>query len=454
MRKTHILRLFLILSIVGSMLAACGPNWEDIAKQRDDLFAQLGTEEQRMGQASAEVKEWSGKFPLYYTSDNQPQLTAAENALANINGNSSSVGLIKELDEAIEQRDKKIAKERIGQIQEALLSVSAYTELIIGPPGSTGQGFYKSLQEKVNLLNEGLIKGDEKDLLEETKDRDAPTMASIMAAKKNNPFYLCSSTAQMKYIFANSNYGSGLANIKAAEAYYGQNDLPAASDSLVYAIASFNAATGLVASAVDDHQDVVDAIGLANESKMLASAVTWNFFADYYGTASSEYVSGDSDLSSANGKCQVEEFATATYYAVSAKGHFDSAYYWINEEEPDPVVIPSDNSDDDEDTNYYGSEETTTQTEESTDWFGDDNTGSDIYPDYNSGSDIYQDDNSGSDIYTDDDSGGGCCDDSGSGDEYYDDSGSYVPPSLALINLPLWRQDEKTYYIPTNYYLS
>lgn len=441
--KSQLFRLFAVLCIVIPMISACGPNWDEIAKQRDDIFAQLGTEEQRMDQSGDTVKEWSGKFPLYYTTDHQPQLTAAGNALANINGNSSSVGWMAELNSAIQDRDKKVAKERIGQIQEALLSVSAYTELIIGPPGSTGQGFYESLQAKVTLLNEGLIKGDGKDLFEETKDRDAPTLASIAAAKKNNPFYLCSSSAQMKYIFANSNYGSGLANIKTAEAYYNQNDLPAASDSLIDAIASFNAATGVVSNAVDDHQDVVDAIGSANESKMLASAVTWNFFADYYGTASSEYVSGDSDLTNANGKCQVEEFASAIDYADSAKTHFDDAYYWINEEEPEPVVVTSDNSDDDEDTNYYGSEETTTQTEENTDWFGDDNSGSDIYPDDNSGSDIYPDDNSSSDIYTDDNSGGDCCD---TETDYYDDSGSYVPPSLVLMNLPLWRQDEKNIY--------
>lgn len=421
MRKSKLLNVLLVFLLITLMLSACGPNWDEISRQRDGLVSQLGTETARMADSKAEVDKHSGDFPAHYTTESKPQLDAAQKALADIGDTQS--GWLFELNDAIEKKDRKTATERLDWIKGAMDTIGAYTLRIIGPPEDPNQGLYATLQAKVDLLHTGFVPGDNKDLFGEVQALDAPTLATIQAAKATNPFYLCGSTTQMTYKFASGDYGSGLASYKEAEGYFAQDDLPAASDALVESRNSFNSAVGTVANAVSNHETAYDAIKDAKSSKTIADAAVLMIWADYWSTVSSERSSGIDDLTSAQTMCESEDFASAGTYANSAKGHFDSAIYWSTQEEPEPVVVESDN---DEETPTFWPEPSTSDYQEPGDYYDGGSGGSD-YPDDNSGGDDYYDGGSGGDYYPDDSSGGG---------DPYDDGGSQIIPPLQYVFNP------------------
>lgn len=348
MRKLKYANIFLVLLILSIPLTAC-TNWDTMATERGKVFSSLQLQTTRMEQSQKAVDANQGKFPAHYTKKTESSYASAKQALTDMNGSETVIGWMQELDDAIAKKDGKIARQRLGQIQEALKKVSAYTELILGPPNTTGQGLYEVLQAKVDQLHTGFIPDDNKDLFEEVQALDAPTLATIQAAKATNPFYLCGSTTQMSYKVASSDYGSGLASYKEAEGYFAQEDLPAASDALVEARNSFNSAVGSVDKAEDNHKSAVNAIDAAESSKTLADAAVLMIWADYWSNVSSERSSGIDDLASAQTECESEDFANAVTYAEKAKSHFDDAVYWSTQEAPDPVV----ESDDDDDSSIW-----------------------------------------------------------------------------------------------------
>lgn len=421
MRKNNILRLFLISLIVVPIITSCGPNWEQIATQRDDLVARLVTESVRMEDSRAEVKDRSKDFPDYYTKAHESQLVAANEAIANIG--SSTTGWLGDLNTAIEKRDKKTANDRLGKIQTALDAVSSYTNQILGPPGSTGQSLYDILDAKVMLLHDGYVKGDTRDLLQETKDLDTTALVSIQTAV---PFLLCGTDTQMSFKDARSSYGSAVAGVKSAEQLIIDGDEPAASDALVNAYALFNSASGSITNAPTNHQLAVNAINEAESSKKLADAVLLMIWVDYWYELNTEHSYGVTDLNNANSLCLSENFVSADPYAVtavtsanSAKAHFDKAVWWSTEVEEEEVYIPPADDDDDDsiDPWSYESEEDTTPNDDNSWEYESEDDNSWEYESDDSDSWEYESDDSDSWDYE--------YDDSDSWDSDYDDSSSW-----------------------------
>lgn len=346
MRKNKFLNLFLVCLIMANVLAAC-TNWDDVAIQRDNLVTQLGTEQVRMKDSKTEVKNRSGNFPTSYTQATESLLATANDALANIG--SESTGWLGELNDAIQQKDKKVANDRLERIQTALDQIRDYTNKILGPPGSTGQTLYDILDGKVMLLHDGYVKGDTRDLLQETKDLDTTVLVSIQTAV---PFALCGSDTQMSFKDARSSYGTGVAGVKSAEQFISEGDEPAASDALVNAYVFFNSATGSITTAPTNHQLVVSAIDSAENSQGLAVAAMLIGYGDYPENESSELSAGNDSLNNAYALCYAETFVSADPYVVtamteakSAKDHFDLVVYWSTEEEDEDVYIAPSNDD-------------------------------------------------------------------------------------------------------------
>lgn len=350
------------------MVTSCsGPNWDEITQKRDQIVSHMDSHHTPRMQASAtEIGNRREDFPIKYTQALDDERILAERALTDI-GNSEN-GWIAELNTAITNKDKKAASTRIDSIVRAMQVMADWERKILGPPNTTGQGYYDGLAANAALVPVGFV-NDQRDFAAEVTDLKKSVEVTLSKAEK---FKLCGTESTMSYKDAWSKYGSGVSKLSEAEAYLADTtqhvmmydgtqvvDTWAAGDALLSAYTSFSGASGDVSAAPNNHTLASDAIKKARELVDDSESADGMWYADYHDDVASYHDSGVDNLGKAEAACTREEFSSAVSLAQSAEKDFNNAVYWSTQEETVVVVDNTTTTQPETSTTTTSSEDTT-----------------------------------------------------------------------------------------------
>lgn len=125
-----------------------------IRQQAEAITATVKEAQGRWSQAVKTVGIRRTDYPTKYSVEFDSQIERGRTRLGD--GGQAEVWLA-ELAEAIAQKDYKVAEERIGQLGTIVSEDVAFVDRILGPPGTTGQGYYEVLDKQSAVVDAGLI---------------------------------------------------------------------------------------------------------------------------------------------------------------------------------------------------------------------------------------------------------------------------------------------------------